>query len=165
MTHQKNDQKFIVQSGNLAIEVLGTKFNVNNRRGENQVLLEEGSIRLDVSKVASKPPEASSILMKPGEVVEIDDQSIIKRVVSPVPYVSWTQDVLIFDQATLREVIQVIEDQYGYSVTTQGLAIDELVFTAELRSTDVNIILKYLSEVFNLTITQNGNKITLAPQK
>ncbi len=74
VTHQANDQKFIVRSGEVEIEVLGTKFNVNNRRGENRVLLEEGSIRLDVSKVDPLSTQAPRILMEPGEMVQIDDQ-------------------------------------------------------------------------------------------
>lgn len=165
ITHQVNDQKFIVRSAEVEIEVLGTKFNVNNRRGENRVLLEEGSIRLDVSRVDPLSPKPPRILMEPGEIVEIDDQRIVKKAVNPTPYVSWTQDVLIFDRTTLREVIRVIEDRYGYTIITRELAIDELVFTAELRTTDVNIILQYLSEVFNLTITRNDNKITLTPRQ
>ena len=165
VTHQPNDQPFVVQSEAIAIEVLGTRFNVNNRRDENQVLLTEGSIRLDVSDLKASSEEAPSIMMKPGEIVAIADEQITKKVVDPTSYVSWTQGVLLFEQATLREVIQVIEDHYGYRVTARGVALDDPVFTAELRTTDEAIILRYLSEVFNLNVTQHDQQITLTPRR
>ncbi len=164
VTHQANDQTFIVHSAEVAIEVLGTKFNVNNRRGENQILLEEGSIRLDLSQVEEVPLGENSMMMKPGESVEISAQHIVKKVVNPTPYVSWTKDMLIFDQASLREVIRVLEDQYGYTVTTRGVPVDELVFTAELHTREADMILRYLSEVFNLTINKNKDEITMTPR-
>lgn len=164
VTHQANNQKFIVQSAEVAIEVLGTRFNVNNRHGENQILLEEGSIRLDVSQVTTEEAlPASSIMMKPGEVVEISSARIAKKAVDTAPYVSWTQDTLIFRQAPLREVIRAIEDHYGYTVTAQGVAVDELRFTAELHTTELDMILRYLSEVFNLTIKKEDHEIILTP--
>ena len=166
VTHQANDQKFVVQSAEVAIEVLGTRFNVNNRRGENQILLEEGSIRLDVSQVKTRQPnQASTILMQPGEVVEISSALIAKKTVNPAPYVSWTRDTLIFRQAPLREIIRTIEDHYGYTVTAQGLAVDELLLTAELHTSELDMILRYLSEVFDLTIHKEKNKITLTPNQ
>ena len=164
VTHQANNQKFIVQSGPVAIEVLGTRFNVNNRRGGNQVLLEEGSIRLDVSDLDIFSSEEPAILMEPGEVVEITNRHIVRKTVNATPYVAWTQGVFVFHQATLREVIQVVEDQYGYTITAPGVAMDEPVFTAELRTTEPAIMLRYLSEVFDLTIVQNDRQITLSPR-
>ena len=164
VTHQANDRKFIVQSAEVAIEVLGTRFNVNNRRGENRILLQEGSIRLDVSQVTTEEPlPAPSIMMEPGEVVEISSAHIAKKAVDTAPYISWTQNTLIFRQASLREVIHTIEDHYGYTVTAQGVAIDELHFTAELRTAELDMILRYLSEVFDLTIKKEDHKITLTP--
>jgi transmembrane sensor len=41
-----NRVRFLVHTDNLNVEVLGTKFNVNNRRGNTEVVLSEGSIRL-----------------------------------------------------------------------------------------------------------------------
>ena len=158
--HRENHQKFIVQSKDVSIEVLGTKFNVNNRRNENQILLEEGSIRLTIPPVTGHSSEAS-IEMKPGEAVAIADQQITKKVVNPNSYTSWTKGVLIFEQAPLSEVIQVIEDHYGYTVVTQNINPDELILTAELRTVGIDMILHYLSEVFQLTIEKDHDTITL----
>ena len=39
ISHTVDHQKFIVHSKNIEVEVLGTAFNVNNRRGKSQVVL------------------------------------------------------------------------------------------------------------------------------
>ncbi|MDH5605124.1 MAG: FecR domain-containing protein, partial [Cyclobacteriaceae bacterium] len=41
-------QKFLVHSRNVTVDVLGTKFNVNNRREKNQVTLTSGRIELSI---------------------------------------------------------------------------------------------------------------------
>ena len=141
--------------------MLGTKFNVNNRRDENRILLEEGSIRLTIPPLTTKSSQAASIEMKPGEAVAIADQQITKELVNLNSYTSWTKGILIFEKAPLREVIQVIEDHYGYTVVTKGVDPDELVLTAELRTVQIDMILHYLSEVFQLTIEKDHDTITL----
>ena len=166
VTHQANDQTFVVHSAEVEIEVLGTRFNVNNRRGENQILLEEGSIRLDVSQVKTRQPtQASTILMQPGEVVEISSALIAKKIVNTAPYISWTQNTLIFRQAPLRDIIRTIEDHYGYTVAAPRVAVDKLLLTAELHTSELDMILRYLSEVFNLTINKKDHEITLVPNQ
>jgi ferric-dicitrate binding protein FerR (iron transport regulator) len=161
VVRQENHQKFVVQSKDVSIEVLGTKFNVNNRRDENRILLEEGSIRLTIPPLTTQSSEAS-IEMKPGEAVAIADQQITKKVVDPHSYTSWTKGVLIFEKAPLREVIQVIEDHYGYTVVAKNINPNELILTAELRTVEIDMILHYLSEVFQLTVEKDHDTITLA---
>ena len=162
VTHQANNQPFVVQSAEVAIEVLGTRFNVNNRRGGNQIRLEEGSIRLDMSQVkVHQPNQPRTILMQPGEVVEISSDHVAKKNINTAPYISWTRDTLIFRQAPLRDIIRTIEDHYGYTVTTPGVAVDELLLTAELHTTELDMILRYLAEVFDLTVYKKEHEITL----
>ncbi len=165
--HKKNDQKFVVHSGDLNIEVLGTAFNVNNRRGSNQVILNEGSVRLDLSAMDwqewTHQSNESYLLMEPGEmvVVDQDEKEISKKIVNPKNYISWTEGVLIFDKTPLEEVIRMIEDNYGYAVYTGNLNVRELDFTGELYSTELDLILEYLSETFDLKVKKENKKIML----
>ncbi|NER84933.1 MAG: DUF4974 domain-containing protein, partial [Leptolyngbya sp. SIO1D8] len=164
--HKENNQKFIVRSGDLSIEVLGTAFNVNNRRGNNKVILNEGSVRLDLSSIDWRDGDQSGesyLLMEPGEMVEVneDDKEISKKIVNPAIYSSWTENVLIFDKTPLEEVIKMIEDNYGYAVYTNNLNVEDLDFTGELYSSELSLILEYLSETFDLQIKKENNKIIL----
>ncbi|MDN5213173.1 FecR domain-containing protein [Fulvivirgaceae bacterium BMA12] len=165
--HKKNNQKFVVHSGDLNIEVLGTAFNVNNRRGSNKVILNKGSVRLDLSAMDwqewTHQSNESYLLMEPGEmvVVDRDEKEISKKIVNPEKYTSWTEGVLIFDKTPLEEVIRMIEDNYGYAVYTGNLNVRELDFTGELYSTELDLILEYLSETFDLKVKKENKKIML----
>lgn len=166
VVHLENDQKFIVRSSDVNIEVLGTAFNVNSRRGNSKVILNEGSVRLDLSgidwEVQSQPGD-SYLLMEPGEMVEVnkDEKEISKKIVDPTVYSSWTKNILIFDKTPLEEVISMIEDNYGYAVYTDNLNVEDLDFTGELYSSELDLILEYLSETFDLHVKKENKKIIL----
>ena len=55
----------------------------------------------------------------------------------------------------------MIEDNYGYAVYTGNLKVQELDFTGELYSTELDLILEYLSETFDLKIKKENKKIML----
>jgi ferric-dicitrate binding protein FerR (iron transport regulator) len=160
VVHTEDDQKFVVWSDEVAITVLGTRFNVNNRRGENQILLEEGSIRLSLPYAANKSGQVE-VQVEPGEVVMVEEGKITKAIAQTEKYISWTEGVFIFEKAPLSEVIELIEDHFGYTVITQGIEPDEMVMTAELRTTDLKMMLRYISEIFQLKINKTDDTITL----
>src|SRR5690606_39997728 len=83
---------FQVKTPDLVIDVLGTMFNVSDRRGETQLHLEEGSIKLELldsrhevregsdlntsRKKMIQPVAVNTILMLPGETVEYSAKSM-----------------------------------------------------------------------------------------
>ncbi len=166
VTHRVNDQKFIVQTNDLAIEVLGTEFNVNYRRDATEVVLERGSIRLDWSNesMTGRPLETvSSMTVKPGERVVFSEKQrkLTKRQVDPTVYSAWTDGRLVFDQTPLRDVFTMIEDNYGYQVQTNDPAILQWVFTADIRDASLDLLLDFLSESFGLQITKKSSSIII----
>ena len=159
VTHQQDHRKFIVQANELTIEVLGTEFNVNHRRGETEVVLQTGSIRLDWS-VSEDSAQEANMVIAPGEmVVYSQEQKDVRReVVNPTLYSSWTQKRLLFDKTPLAEVFAMIKDNYGYEVQAAP-DIAKKVFTAEIDHADLDLLLDFLSESFNLAITKNQQTI------
>lgn len=85
--------KFYVHTHALNVEVLGTEFNIRERRGGTAVVLNSGRI-----KISSDLLEASdSLIMKPGEMVQVlaNKNSLLKRQVNPELYSSWRNLSLI----------------------------------------------------------------------
>ena len=162
VVHTAQDQKFIVRSRGVGVEVLGTAFNVNNRRGKTQVVLESGKVLLKLPE-QPLPATAATFKMKPGDLVEIseDDKKVTKRVVNPEKYAAWTQDVLLFDNVSLREVFEVIQDTYGYHVTVENQGIEDKMFEAEIASGDIDLIIEILAKSFNLEITKRNNELVI----
>lgn len=160
VTHQANGQKFIVQTDQVTIEVLGTEFNVNHRRGETEVVLQTGSIRLDRASDDAQS-QVDNLVVVPGELVRLSKTQGApeRRVVNPQVYSAWTQDRWLFENTPLSEIFTMIEDNYGYQIVAKQADIADEVFTAELENANLDLLLNFLSESFGLQITKDHRQL------
>lgn len=154
--------KFLVHTNNLNIEVLGTKFNVTDRRGSARIVLEEGKVK--VTPLNSDGPEKKeTVVMQPGELIEVTPtrRVPIKKYVNPEIYTTWRENKLIFEQTPLPQVLQTIEDYYGIEFMLEDSSLSEEQFTGVLPNNDLGIILKSLSRTYGFTIYRENNKVRL----
>lgn len=132
--------KFLVHTQGVAVEVLGTRFNVNTRREKVQVVLNSGKVRLKWQE--------QEMLMNPGELVEVSQvgHQVHQRVVRPETYSSWKDNQLVCDTTPLGELAHTIEDRFGYEVVflTDDLSDIKVSGTIPLDSI----------ETFNLVISR-----------
>lgn len=156
--HLENNTQFKVYTDNLSIEVLGTEFNVTNRRGNTQVTLNTGSIRLDApTKV---PGKLVNIIMKPGEQALLTrDQEFELKVVNPELYTSWKDHELIFEKTPLWQVGQIIEDTYGVNVQFKDSSLQAVEITGSLPNNDLHVLTGMLSEILHVQITRKEDAI------
>ena len=162
IVHTSDDQKFQVHSGNLDVEVLGTKFNVNNRRNRTQVTLSSGKIKLNIKTRDT----IRNVIMNPGEFVEVSRNSAInKKTVDSEKYTSWRNNKLQFNNTPLIEIVEILEDNYGLQVELRDPALGNREFTAVYPADDLGILLQALAKSFDLNIIKKKNKISLEPKK
>jgi ferric-dicitrate binding protein FerR (iron transport regulator) len=57
--------RFVVHTGQVDVAVLGTRFNVTNRRGQTTVTLNEGKVKLEEGDLDG------AVIMEPGELVRL----------------------------------------------------------------------------------------------
>lgn len=150
--------KFTVQAGELAIEVLGTQFNVLNRAERTQVVLEEGQVRL-------RSIENSQLLldMTPGEAVVYSQRSglVSRQQTDPRLYDAWRNNRLVFDNTPLSEVAEIIQHTYGKTVTFADSDLVSRRLTGTIPSDDLGRLTKALASAFNLQITERGDELLI----
>jgi transmembrane sensor len=152
--HKINNQPFFVRTGqDLAIEVLGTTFNVYHRQG-TKVVLNSGSIQLSLPSI--QPNEKVS--MKPGDLVEYDKKKYTKRTVDPKLYTSWTQRNLVLNHTSLRELIQMMKDNYGVEVEVKDSLLDETI-SGSMPVTNADNLLEQIAISFRLKLRKDDNGI------
>ncbi len=66
MVHTARHEKFAVHTGEVAVEVLGTCFNVWKRGKKTKVVLSTGKVKLDLEN------SSEAVLMQPGDLVELE---------------------------------------------------------------------------------------------
>lgn len=157
VTRKNDQQKFIVHTDNLDVEVLGTKFNVNNRRNKTEVMLAEGKVKL-VAK------DIQPLIMEPGEQVSLSGahERFEKQSVEPEKYEAWRNNMLVFENTPLSEVTQIIQDYYGVKMIVSDSLLGKRQFTGTLPNNDLDVILLALRTSYKINIDRRDDHIFLS---
>ena len=154
VVHTQSNQPFRVQvEDGVAIEVLGTSFNVYHRIADTKVVLNSGKISLSVPNAGSE----GKILMNPGELVEFKSNKLSRREVDASLYVAWTKSKLILDHTSLREIIQLLNDNYGMDVRVDNNALLNQTISGSMPMPSAENSVEQLAKAFRLKVTKVDN--------
>ena len=147
--HKLNNQRFLVKiADTIQIEVLGTEFNVSDRKRQTQVVLVSGKIRLDmqVNKISS------STIMTAGESVEITPVSkgIIKHRIDTEVITSWTANKLIFDNTSVREICERLTETYGYRLAFPDQKLMNQQISGSVPNQNIDVVLEGLQAILGV---------------
>ncbi|WP_338877419.1 FecR domain-containing protein (plasmid) [Spirosoma sp. SC4-14] len=142
--------QFIVHTSELAVEVLGTAFNVQSRHNQADVLLQTGSVRLQLVKADT----LRSLLMRPGDGVHYHEKTgqLNRRSVRVDRMASWTRRVLLLDDMTLSELGQVIEDTYGRRVIIRSPTLAQRVLSGSVPTNNERALLEGIAVTLNVPV-------------
>jgi ferric-dicitrate binding protein FerR (iron transport regulator) len=149
------EARFVVHTGQVDVAVLGTQFNVTNRRGQTTVTLNEGKVKLEEGALDR------AVVMAPGELVRLggDGRTLVRKKVNPGQYSSWTENRYVFDDTPLADIAQRIEDTYGVPVVLATPGLAERTFSATIPTKNLDVLLLALSEAFGMEIEKHQTKI------
>jgi len=156
VAHLPNHQRFVVHTPALDVRVLGTRFNVNTRRGQTAVVLNEGRVQL----VA---PQAQPLLMQPGDYVALAerDTTFRKLATDAQRLPAWREGRLVFNETPLAQVARQLEDYYGVRVEVGSHELARRELTGTLPNNDLNVVLRALSVSYNVAVDRQPDKIVL----
>ena len=146
----------------LQVTVLGTTFNVFNRPGTlNQVTLNSGQV-LVVHPTLFGHEDA---LLAPNELVEYRPvhHHLEKRPVVAANYSTWVHGTLKFDHTPLANILQLLHDTYGLTVTVDDPALLGQTVTGSLPSQNASVLLQALAESLGMRAQRSGNSVRLLP--
>lgn len=158
---QEENQRFIVHTEELEVEVLGTEFNVNSREEKTQVILDKGSVKVSGHDLLS------SIIMQPGEMVELskNEKEIRRNQVKAQNYTSWKDQMFIFDNTPLLQVAKEIETYYGVKVQFEDQALANKLFSVSgVPRKDLTMLLSLIEESFsdeNIEVQKEKNLVII----
>tara|TARA_R110002050_G_scaffold10071_1_gene34956 strand:+ start:3495 stop:4700 length:1206 start_codon:yes stop_codon:yes gene_type:complete len=153
---------FIINSGDLNIRVLGTKFNVSAYEEDEltEVVLVEGSVGL-YNK--SEEFHRDSFLLTPGNKGSFDKQRnlIDSQEVITGLYTSWMTGELVFRNMTFENILKKMERNYNVTITNNNLDINQEKFNASFKNAPIEKVMEYFRSIYNLDFTINGKEITI----
>lgn len=125
----KNEkQPFIVNTGYMSIEALGTVFNVQAYQdlSKSYATLEEGKI-----KVLTKSARPQEFILSPNEQIMYDHKTkeISKKIVDAQRFSSWKDGYLVFQSATFNEIVHSLSKRYDVVFQFDSGKYDMRTFT------------------------------------
>ncbi len=145
--------RFMVQTSNGSVTVLGTRFIVNTDAGIFEVQCYEGKVKVEKD-------DTTEILTK-GEAVRFKGAGFEKwSVITEDP--TWLQEESSFTNAPLKHVISALEKQFNITIDDKGIK-KGLRFSGSFTHTDLKKALRTVFEPLDLTfIFVNERQITLS---
>jgi transmembrane sensor len=156
---KNEDIPLVVNSGDLQIKVLGTKFNVSTypEANEIEVVLETGAIELLNSNI-----ENFSFKLKPGELAvfnKIERNLVVSEVIA-TNFTSWKEGIINIYNQSLEDLVKRLENRYN-----QKFEFDESVknyrYTFSIKNESLDEILKLMEKITPVKIFQKGNTILI----
>lgn len=155
-----DNKTFTVKTQNgLDIKVLGTEFNVSNKSKEVSVYLKKGKVLLHTPK--------KQAILAPGDLAAYSSvqESLDVHQDDGDRSLAWKNNLFVFEDAGLTEVVQELEDFYGIKIQLRIKKADQLRFTGKISRTNMTTVMNVLAETLNLKIKHKGRIITFQTLK
>ncbi|MGB5430616.1 FecR family protein [Eudoraea sp.] len=143
-------QKFTVATKDGLVTVLGTQFNVENRKGFFEVTCYEGLVSVIFNGKESKLPAGNSFIAINGNVLKTESPA------NTIP--SWMSNESTFRSIPLKYVLDEFERQYNIEVKTQNINLEQL-FTGSFSNTNINLALQSISTPSQIKYELEGNNV------
>jgi transmembrane sensor len=155
--------KFVTHTPGLDVQVLGTQFNVNTRRGQTDVTLIEGRVKL----IRPGDAKAQVLELKPGQVAKAQPgiEQVTLMTANPTAETAWTQRQFVFDSTPLRGIAQQLSDSHGLRLVFDNETLANKRFTGNLSAQDLETLLLTLSATFDLTMERDSNTVYFRSSK
>ena len=142
---------FIIHMQGMEIKVLGTEFNVINRKKEQtaEVALLNGSVML------TSLANGSTYTMKPNEIVVVNKltgRMDVREVSHIEDACAWQKKQLVFRDASLGKVIRSLEKNYGVEIAVKMDTIEP--FTGTLPNNNLTEALQIVSEAYQVKFSK-----------
>lgn len=159
----KDSERFIVHADNLDVEVLGTSFNVRNRRNKIDVGLITGKIKVSGAKANNTK---ASVIMHPGDYIQYAAQTLSAKstLTHPEKLLRWSKRQFSFNNAKLIDIVKTLEDSYGYHIKFSNPKLQNLEIEGEINVTGIKSLLETISTSLQVNIYQTGNNIAISQQ-
>lgn len=164
--HTIDENPFIVHTfDNLSVTVLGTEFNVNTFGKKISVVLQQGSIKLDINSDSAN--SQTQLYLKPGEMVTYhkSDGDYTKSRVNAGNYVSWSSGRLIMENYTLRDAGRFMKQVFGKEIIVHNNRLLKKKVSGSMPiSYNADTMMMQFKQVFKIHYHTDttGNKIIIS---
>ncbi|MBD2704055.1 FecR domain-containing protein [Spirosoma sp. BT702] len=159
--HTPDDQQFIVHTTKgVNVVVLGTEFTVFTRPRETKVVLAKGKVLVNYPTATQ---QIGQLMLKPGDLITLDGRGRLKRSTTrqPSDHAAWQRNQFVFDHTTLRDVGQLLTENYGIHVQINGDTLAHQTLTGSFHAENADELLQAISEVLGINVVRHDDQVVL----
>lgn len=159
-------QPFIVNTDDMQIEVLGTKFNVSSYPEDSNIntVLLEGSVSINSNNNNNNNTfKSKKTLLKPGRKAKWGklDGAIKIKTVDTSLYTAWIEGRIVFKHMPFKNILKKLERHYNVSITNNNVQLAKEEFTASFDIETIEQVLNSFSKNVKFNYSINNNHITI----
>ncbi|MEB2782642.1 DUF4974 domain-containing protein [Algoriphagus sp. C2-6-M1] len=147
---------FRVESASLTTEVLGTSFLIKNFINQQEVV----AVKTGLVKVSDQvdsifilqPNRRLDYTQKVGSVSDIPEND---------PLFAWTEDIIVFDNTPMAEMIKTLEDWYGVKITDNLTANNNCEISGTYEKQSLENLLQLIQYSIPLSYQLDGKNVAL----
>lgn len=154
--------RFVVQAGDLAVEALGTSFNVKAYEEDNQavVTLFQGKVKTSVGRDEAflLPDQAVTYLKNKGQLKKSTLNDAYRACL-------WRNNELAFNDEALSEIAVLLNRMYNIQVVFKSEKVKALRFTGVITNNSLDNIIELISLTSPIIYTSKGDTIIIDEKK
>ncbi|SEJ75701.1 FecR family protein [Dyadobacter sp. SG02] len=153
ITHQANNQRFIVKAGDgVNVTVLGTEFSVYSRPGKTEVILSKGKVTLQRRE--------QKLVMKPGDSVIVENGTLShNRFVGATHNTIQWESRFDFDRTSLSEVAHILEINYGLTVDFSSPELKSLTVSGSFQASNAQELIRSVSQILGIGYSFKASRV------
>ncbi|WP_276380896.1 FecR family protein [Flavobacterium sp. H4147] len=152
---------FTVNTQEMNVEVLGTKFNVDSysNNSSTDVVLVEGKVSLYKGQKINQ----NQIYLTPGlkGSTQKGESEIKTEQVNTDYYTDWVKGSLVFKNASFDDIIKKLERRYNVTFINKNKTLGREIFNARFDNEPIEVVLKYFSDSYAIDYNIDRDKITI----
>jgi len=159
-----SEHPFLVNTQELGIEVLGTRFNVSNydEDQDTDVVLVNGSLQLGALENLDSD---NRVLLKPGYKASFNksEKNFSAEVVNTSVYTSWVKGQIVFRNSPFENIIQKLERHYNVIIINNNEVLSYETFNAtiDVETEGIEQVLDYFNRIYEIEYEIFNNKIII----
>jgi len=154
------DKPFIVKTGSIEVEVLGTSFNVQAYESGNlvEVTVSTGKVKMSVNS-----EQATGLTLMPGEmgVYNKKNRTIQKQTKIDPNYLAWKTRKFVFNDVPLSQVVADLNKVYREQIYIENVNLSTCPVTVSFEALPVDAILKILTSTLDAEMQHTEKGIVL----
>ncbi|PIP54667.1 MAG: hypothetical protein COX07_04090 [Bacteroidetes bacterium CG23_combo_of_CG06-09_8_20_14_all_32_9] len=155
-------QPFIIDAGNVIIEVVGTSFYVRSIPGEInvEVIVKTGKVAVYTK---NNPSQKKLLIQGEHGIFNFNETNIEKLPENNENYIGWKTHKLSFKNETLKNVVHTLERTYNKNISVSS-SVSNCTITVTFNNQSFDAVINVLKATLNIQIIQKENYVEISGQ-